>query len=62
MPSICLAWNSKHIIVQWVGIGTHTHIIFATKLYMMGNFDFKFEFRTHELVKVTNLYSRKKNY
>ena len=25
MPSICLAWNLKHIIVQWVGIGTHTH-------------------------------------
>ena len=28
MPSIRLAWNPKHIIVQWVGIGknTHTHI------------------------------------
>ena len=25
MPSICLAWNPKHVIVQWVGIGTHTH-------------------------------------
>ena len=24
-PSIHLAWNSKHVIVQWVGIGTHTH-------------------------------------
>ena len=20
-----LAWNLKHVIVQWVGIGTHTH-------------------------------------
>ena len=26
MPSIHLARNPKHIIVQWVGIGTHTHI------------------------------------
>ena len=25
MPSICLAWNPKHLIVQWVGVGTHTH-------------------------------------
>ena len=25
MPSICLAWNPKHVIVQWVGIRTHTH-------------------------------------
>ena len=25
MPSIQLAWNPKRIIVQWVGIGTHTH-------------------------------------
>ena len=25
MPSIHLAWNPKHVIVQWVGIGTHTH-------------------------------------
>ena len=24
MPSIHLAWNPKHVIVQWVGIGTHT--------------------------------------
>ena len=24
-PSIHLAWNPKHVIVQWVGIGTHTH-------------------------------------
>ena len=23
-PSIHPAWNSKHVIVQWVGIGTHT--------------------------------------
>ena len=23
-PSIHLEWNPKHIIVQWVGIGTHT--------------------------------------
>ena len=23
MPSIHLAWNPKHVIVQWVGIGTH---------------------------------------
>ena len=23
-PSIHLAWNPKHVIVQWVGIGTHT--------------------------------------
>ena len=23
-PSIHFAWNPKHIIVQWVGIGTHT--------------------------------------
>ena len=27
MPSICLAWNLKCIIVQWVGIGTHTHTL-----------------------------------
>ena len=26
-PSICLAWNPKHVIVQWVGIGTHTHFL-----------------------------------
>ena len=25
MPSIHLAWNPKHVIVQWVGIGTHTY-------------------------------------
>ena len=25
-PSIHRVWNPKHIIVQWVGIGTHTHI------------------------------------
>ena len=25
-PAIHLAWNPKRIIVQWVGIGTHTHI------------------------------------
>ena len=25
MPSIRLAWNPKRIIVQWVGIETHTH-------------------------------------
>ena len=24
-PSIHLAWNPKHVIVQWVGIGTHTN-------------------------------------
>ena len=24
-PSIHLAWNPKHAIVQWVGIGTHIH-------------------------------------
>ena len=27
MPSIHLAWNPKHLIVQWVGIGTHTHFL-----------------------------------
>ena len=27
MPSIRLAWNPKRVIVQWVGIGTHTHIL-----------------------------------
>ena len=27
MPSIHLVWNPKHIIVQWVGIGTHTHTL-----------------------------------
>ena len=31
MPSICLAWNPKCIIVQWVGIGTHTHFSFTVK-------------------------------
>ena len=25
-PSIHLVWNPKHVIVQWVGIGTHTQI------------------------------------
>ena len=25
-PPICLALNPKHVIVQWVGIGTHTLI------------------------------------
>ena len=30
-PSIHLAWNPKHIIVQWVGIGTHTHTHITTK-------------------------------
>ena len=24
IPSICIAWNLKHIIVQWAGIKTHT--------------------------------------
>ena len=24
-PSICLGRNPKHVIVQWVGIGTHTY-------------------------------------
>ena len=27
MPSIHLAWNPKHVIVQWVGIGTHTQAL-----------------------------------
>ena len=27
MPSICLVRNLKHVIVQWVGIGTHTHYL-----------------------------------
>ena len=27
MPSIQSVWNPKCIIVQWVGIGTHTHTI-----------------------------------
>ena len=26
-PSIRLTRNPKHVIVQWVGIGTHTHLI-----------------------------------
>ena len=25
-----LAWNPKHVIVQWVGIGTHTHFRLPT--------------------------------
>ena len=25
-PSSHLVWSPKHVIVQWVGIGTHTHI------------------------------------
>ena len=33
-PSICLAWNLKHIIVQWVGIGTHTHTHFLVSYYL----------------------------
>ena len=24
MPAIHFAWNPKHVIVQWVGIGKHT--------------------------------------
>ena len=27
-PSICLVRNPKHVIVQWVGIRTHTHNVF----------------------------------
>ena len=27
---ICLAWNPKHVIVQWVGSGTHTHTFMQT--------------------------------
>ena len=30
-PSVYLAWNPKHVIVQWVGIGTHTHCGNAVK-------------------------------
>ena len=38
-PSICLEWNLKRIIVQWVGIGTHrhthTHIVIVMKLVVV---------------------------
>ena len=30
MPSIRLARNSKRVIVQWVGIGAHTHACTGT--------------------------------
>ena len=30
--SICLARNPKHVIVQWVGIGTNIHTLFASLL------------------------------
>ena len=26
-PFVRLAWNPKRVIVQWVGIGTHTHFV-----------------------------------
>ena len=32
MPSICPVQNLKCIIVQWVGIGTHTHIILKREI------------------------------
>ena len=40
MPSIRLAQNPKHVIVQWVGIRTHTHTYL--KLYL------KFEENCHK--------------
>ena len=30
-PSIHLAWNLKHLIVQWVGIGTHTPFLLRVR-------------------------------
>ena len=40
MPSICLAWNPKHVIVQWVGIGTHTFTVVYLKLHYQTSQEF----------------------
>ena len=37
MPSIHFAWNPKHVIVQWVGIGTHTHTVLTILLQTKKN-------------------------
>ena len=35
-PSIHLAWNPKRVIVQWLGIGTHTHYRTTDASWHMG--------------------------
>ena len=49
-PFICLAWNPKRVIVQWVGIDTHTHILIVV--------DINGHFSKHRLIELYSMYQK----
>ena len=66
-PSIRLGRNPKHVIVQWVGIGTHTHtllkIIICIKLEMCFSIQIAYTVRMGETIyRKYILGSPQKNY